>query len=226
MNRTHPSRRDGFTLIEIVIACALLAVVVGGVTSSFWTVQAAFDEERAEAELLFRSRAAMDRLSRLTSNAVTRDAAFALLPIAAGATPWGLRFREIDSVVAGNAVYDDLLVVHLIGPNAGGAPCAGVIVGRGPDLGAIWVAGRGADSTLGTADDDVGAELGAGTPAVEILIPQEFAPQIGQMLEFSTAGSPSGRLVTITLRTNFQRPDGTWLLAQDHVFTERVALRW
>jgi len=224
---SHDSpRRSGFTLIEIVIGCAILALVVGGVTSSFWTVQAAFDEERTEAELLFRSRAAMDRIHRITANSVTTDAAFSLLPVAAGGASWGLRFRQIEDVIAGVAVYDDVGIVHIIGPNAGGVPCDGVIIGHGPDLNAIWTAGRGADGILGTLDDDVGTEIGAGTPAVELLIPAQYAPQNGPMLEFSTAGSASGRLVTITLRTNFQRPDGSWLLTDDHELIERIALRW
>lgn len=224
---THTNTpRSGFTLIEIVIGCALLALVVGGVTSSFWTVQAAFDEERTEAELLFRSRAGMDRIHRMVSNAVSTDAAFSLLPVAAGGTAWGIRFRQIESVIAGVANYDDVRVVHIVGPNSGGVPCDGVIIGQGPDLNSIWVAGRGADATLGTMDDDVGAEIGAGTPAVELLIPAEYAPQNGPMLAFSTAGSASGRLITITLRTNFQRPDGSWLLTDDHELIERIALRW
>jgi len=224
---THGSKRhSGFTLIEIAIGCALLALVVGGVTSSFWTVQAAFDEERTEAELLFRSRAGMDRIQRLTTNAVSTDAAFTVLPIAAGGSAWGLRFRQIDSVIAGVAIYDDVRIIHIVGPNTGGVPCDGVIVGHGPDLNSIWVAGRGADGVLGTLDDDVGTEIGAGTPAVELLIPDQYAPQTGPMLELSTTASTSGRLITVTLRTNFRKPDGSWLLTQDHELVERIALRW
>ncbi len=219
-------RRAGFTIIEIVMVVALLGLLAGGVTSSFWTVQTAFGEERSDSELTLRSRSAMDRLAQLVGSAVTSDAAFSLLPLGGGGNEWGLRFRELEDVVAAAAVYDDVLVVHLIGPNQSIHPAAGVVIGRAPDLDAVWDTGAGADGLLGTTDDDATTGFVAGVPAVEVLLPAEFAPQVGPMLTIVDTASASGRLITITLRTNFLQRNGTFLRSADFVLEERIALRF
>lgn len=216
----------GFTLVELSISAGLLVLLLGSITSSFWVVSAAFDEEVSEADLVFRARSGMDQLVRIASNTVTSDAAYELLPAGGGPDRWGLRHRELLEVKNGIPDYEDFLVVHLIGPNTGAAPCEGVVVGLGPDLAAIHGAGAGPDGLLGTVDDDVTAEFVAGTPVVRLLIPSTFAPQSGEMLSITDTTSASGRLLTITLRTNLLRPDGTFLRTQDLVLTERVALRF
>jgi prepilin-type N-terminal cleavage/methylation domain-containing protein len=223
--RAKHLRSGGFTFIEIAIAMALLGLVVAGVTSSFWKVQTAFAEEVTDAEMTFRARGAMDRIVRVTGNAVTSDDAFALLPFS-GPPEWGLRFRELISVVNGVPIYDDVAVVHIIGPNGGVSPSDGLLIGHGPNLDAIFNAAAGVDGVLGTEDDDVTVEFAPGVPAVELLIPAEFAPEVGSMLTVSDTATTSGRLITITLRTNFLQPNGTYVRSTDFVLEERIALRW
>jgi len=232
------------SIVEVSFGATLLAFIVGGVTSSFWTVQAAFDEQVAEAELQLKTRSAMDRLVRLAGTALTTDEEFALPEqkqkpgqakkvnankklVTEDATlnaAASLEFREILAVENGEPVYDDELKYLLLGPESS-TPVEGVIVGRGPDADSVLDAASGADGILGT-QDDAAAEFVAGTPAVEILLPGDFAPRSGEMLEFSTVDGTDERLVTITLRVNTQRPDGSWLLDDDLVLQERVALRW
>ena len=242
--RLPPSPVAGFSIVEISIGVMLLTFIVGGVTSSFWTVQSAFDEQVAESELQLKSRTAMDRLVGLASTALTTDVEFTLPEkkqkqgmatkvngnkklveelAVVNASPT-LEFREILGIDNGEPVYDDVLKYILLGPESD-TPVAGVVIGRGPDAGAVSEAASGKDGVLGTRDDDF-AEFVAGTPAVEVLLPENYTPRSGEMLEFSTVDGTDERLVTITLRVNVQRPDGSWLLENDLVLQERVALRW
>ena len=220
------ARQRGFTLIEVVIAVALLTILAGALTTSFWTIQEAVGEEQTEADLTFRSRAAMDRIVRLASQAVTSDTAYTLFNPSSGSDQWGMRFRDLLNVTSGVANYDDVLVVHLLGPDGGATPCSGIVVGRGPDLNAIYGAACGADGWLGTQDDDVSASFDGVTPALELLLPSDYAPQNGRMLTFVPDAASGGRVVTITLRSNFLQNDGTYVRNADLVLTERVALRW
>ncbi len=223
---SRSSRSRGFTLIEVVVAVGLLGLIAGGITTSFYTIQSAVDDEFTEADLLFRSRSAIDRLTRLCSTAVTTDARFALRDPTTGTDPWCLEFRELNSVTAGVANYDDKLVYHLFGPDGGATPCSGIVIGRGPDMTSIYDAAQGADGWLGTEDDNVTAAFVAGNPAVELLLPSVYAPQTGRMLTFVVDPASAGRMITITLRCNFRRTDGTYLRAADLVLSERVSLRW
>lgn len=239
-----PRSEAGFSIVEISIGVTLLAFIVGGVTSSFWTVQSAFGEQVAESELQLQARTAMDRLVGLSSTALTTDVEFALPEkrqragkamqvngnkklveedATVNSSP-SLEFREILGLDGGNPVYDDDLKFFLLGP-ASSTPVAGVIIGRGPDAGAVSDAAAGTDGVLGTRDDTF-AEFVAGTPAVEVLLSEDFTPRTGEMLEFTTVDGTDERLITITLRVNLQRPDGSWLLESDLVLQERVALRW
>lgn len=221
---TAPQR--GFTLIEVVISTALLAILAGALTTSFWTIQEAIGEEQSEADLLFRSRTAMDRIVRLASQAVTSDTAYTLLDPTTGSDQWAMRYRDLLNVTSGVANYDDVLVVHLLGPDGGVTPCSGIVVGRGPTLNAVYNAGSGADGWLGTLDDDVSASFDGVTPAVELLLPSDYAPQNGRMLTFVPDPASGGRIITVTLRSNFLQNDGTYVRTTDLVLTERVALRW
>jgi hypothetical protein len=242
--RPPTSRIAGMSIVEVSFGATLLAFIVGGVTSSFWTVQAAFDEQVVEADLELKSRAAMDRLVRLASTALTTDVEFSLPEkkqkpgrakvvnnnkkvveedVTVNSSP-SLEFREILGLANGEPVYDDELKYLLLGPESV-TPVQGVIIGRGPDPDSVTQAASGSDGILGTHDDEF-AEFVAGTPAVEVLLPGDFTPRDGEMLEFTTVDGTDERLVTITLRVNLQRPDGSWLLESDLVLQERVALRW
>ena len=97
---------------------------------------------------------------------------------------------------------------------------------RGPDLASVEFWSAGQDGKLGTRDDDTSIEFRSGTPAVETLLTDSFAPANGEMLQFATLPGSNGRMLIITLRANVQRPDGTYLLSSDLVLRERVALRW
>ena len=220
-------RTSGYTLLEMMFSMVLLTTLLGGIAAAFVTIQSSFDEEVSEAQLQFRSRSAMDRLSHVASRALTSDPTFALLPASNAPTARGLTFRNFLTVDAvGDPIYDDLLRVFLIGDSGGQTPASGVVVAHGPSLDAIGLACAGPDGLLGTADDDLAVEYAAGVPAVELLVPDWLAPQAGRMLEITEEAGANGRLLKITLRTNFLLPDGTFLRSTDLVLEERVALKW
>jgi hypothetical protein len=209
-------------------------------------VGSAISEQVAETDLQLKTRAAMDRLVQLTGTALTTDAEFGLVDTSTrtgtvkdfdssynlvtrtttlDAAP-ALTFREVDSVDAqGKAVFDDQAAFFLLGPDST-TPTRGIVIGRGPDADSVSQAAAGYDGILGTEDDKKSAELAAGTPAVEVVLAEDFAPQAGSMLEFTTEQGSDGRMVTITVRANVQRPDGSFLRDTDLVLQERVTLRW
>jgi hypothetical protein len=236
----------GFTMVEVMFSAGVLMFVVGGVTSSFWTVGSAFGEQVAETELQLKTRSAMDRLVRLTGSVLTTDETFALVDsvtrtgtvtdfdanydlitrTATLETAPMLTFRETIAVDnKGKPVFDDERTYFLISQDSE-TPTNGIVIGRGPDADSVSLAAAGKDGILGTKDDKINVKYADGTPALEIVLAGDFAPQTGSMLEFTTESGSDHRMITITLRANVQRRDGTFLRDTDLVLQERVALRW
>ncbi len=225
-NIIHKRGESGMTLVEIMITAGTLMVLMLATVTALIGSQNAFVQSQTMSLLQLRSQIAMDRIVALASQAVTGDAEFSTLKPNTGVDSHALRFRLIDSInpVSGIPVYDDALKVYIHGPDSGTNPCAGLIVGRGPSLPDIYTIGAGADGLLGTVDDSTAA-ISAGIPAVELLIPNTFAPQTGDMLQIDVTPAPTGRHLTFTLRLNAREADGDFVLANDLVVTTSVALR-
>ena len=62
-------------------------------------------------------------------------------------------------------------------------------------------------------------------PAVELLIPGRFAPQLGEMFQIDVTPAPTGRFLSFTLRVNAREATGGFVLVNDLVLTTNVALR-
>lgn len=226
MTRTsRKSRRDsGLTLLELALTTGMVGVFLSGVFSATFGVQKAFLQGEELSELALRARNAMERVVAVSGQAVTGDALYSALRPSTGVDSHCLRFRLIQSIdtATGQPIYDDNLRVYIYGPDSGTNPCQGLIIGRGTDLAAIHSAAAGPDGFLGTRDDNTAA-VSSGIPAVELLIPADHAPRTGDM--FTVNSSPTGRLLTFTLRLNARGADGNLILPNDLVLTERVALR-
>jgi type II secretory pathway pseudopilin PulG len=219
-------REAGLTLIELVITMAVWSVFLIGTVTALAGAQRVFVDSQELSELHLRAQRALDRIASLASQAVTTDAQYTPLKTTSGIGSHCLRFRILDSVDgAGQPTYDDNLQVFIYGPDSGTEPSSGLIVGRGPDLATIHATGSGADGLLGTVDDDTTTVLSGTIPAVELLLPDTYAPQTGTMLTIDISPPPNGRLITFTLRLNKQRADGSYLIPNDLVLTERIALR-
>lgn len=226
-NRVQKRHREsGMTLVEIVITTATLLVLGLVTVTALIGSQNAFVQSQTMSLLQLRAQIAMDRIVALTSQAVTGDTEFSPLKPTSGVDSHGLRFRLISSIdgVSGTPVYDDTLKVYVYGPDSGTSPSAGLIVGRGPTLADIYTTGAGLDGLLGTADDRTTA-IASGVPAVELLIPDTFAPQTGDMFRVNVTPAPTGRLLTFTLRLNAREADGDFVMTNDLVLTSTVALR-
>lgn len=215
------------TLIELAASSAILLVVMGSVLTAFLGTQEAFAETQIVSQVQNRAQTAMERIVELASQALTSDAQFTPLKSSTGVDSHCLRFRLIQGfdVPSGSVIYDDATQVYIYGPDSGTFPSAGLIIGRGSSLGAIFAAACGTDGFLGTTDDDTSVVLANGLPAVELLVPANYAPQTGEMFTVNVSPAPIGRLVTFTLRINGRKLDGTYVLENDLVLTERVALR-
>ena len=205
----------------------VLGMVLATVTGATLGAQRVFVQNQIATEMTLRAEHALDRIVSLTSQALTVDAQFSTLKPTTGVDGHCLRFRLVSSIDAttGEPVYDDAARVFIYGPDTGTNPCDGVLVGRGADLDAIYATARGADNRLGTADDNTSVVLASGVPAVELLLPSNYAPQTGAMLTINLSPAPIGRLVTFTLRVNAVGMDGSFIYPNDLVFVERVALR-
>jgi prepilin-type N-terminal cleavage/methylation domain-containing protein len=214
-------RTRGFTVLELVITLALLSIFLFGILATVTGLQSTFVENEVVADMHLRAERAMDRIVEMAGGALTNDPQFAPLKPTSGVDSHCLRFSFITSVdsVTATPVYSSNLV-YIYGPDTGANPSRGLIIGRGPSLDAIWSQARGADGFLGTTDDDT-STLVSGDPYVELLIPSNYAPQTGDMFQVDV----SGRLLTVTLRLNAVGRAGTFILPNDLVMTERVALR-
>jgi type II secretory pathway pseudopilin PulG len=224
--RRHGLR--GLTLLDVTTSTVILAILMTGILTGLLNSQQAFVEDQTAANLSLRAQRAMNRLVRVAGQALTNDAQFTPLNPVTGVDSHGLRFRLLQSVdpITGDPLYDDDAQVFIFGPNAGATPCAGLIIGRGPDLNQVYNTASGGDAVLGTNDDDTNVVLSGNWPAVELLLPSVFVPAVGTMLEIDFTPAPVGRLLTFTLRVNAPDPDGNgFVLQNDLVLVERVALR-
>ncbi len=219
--RFRLERERGFTLIETTIVFGVSIVFLAGVVTAFSGLQGAVVEGQTISELQLRSQRALDRIVTAASQALTTDSEFSALKPNTGVDSHCLRFRLLDSVdpLTGALVFNGDNV-YIYGPDSGANPSAGLVMGRGTSLANVHGNGSGSDGVLGTRDDNTGA-MTNGVPVVELLIPDTFAPQTGTMFEVDV----NGRLLTFTLRVNAQDANGQFILPQDLVFTERVALR-
>jgi type II secretory pathway pseudopilin PulG len=220
----RPSRNSGFTILEISLSVALLVLLTVGLLTTVSMTQRVFAESEVLSELTLRARNALDRVSLIANQAVTSDTAFTPLNPATGIDSHGFRFRQILSFdpTTGAPVFDDLWRVFVYGPDSGAFPSSGLVIIYGPDLGTMSGAVSGADGTFGTTDDILSI---GGFDFVEVLIPTTYAPQTGDMVRFNFSPAPLGRLITMTLRLNARGIDGNFLLPQDLVITERIALK-
>ena len=222
-----PHRLSGLSLVDVVVGLGVFVIFLVTVTAITGS-QRAFLQSRMSAELRLRAQNAMERVVRMTTQAITSDSQYSPLKSNTGVNSHCLRFRLLQFVdpVSGAATFDDALKVFIYGPHSTGAhPNSGLIVGRGQGLTAIFNAGNGPDGLLGTADDNTTVVLSGDVPAVELLIPSDYAPQTGDMFTVNISPAPTGRLITYTIRVNAAEPDGTFVLDQDLVLTERVSLR-
>ncbi len=217
-------RQRGFSILEAALTLTMIVIFLSSILSTTVGLQNAFLQSQSVSDLNLRAQRALDRIVTLASQATTDDAQFGpLYPTGAPDDFYCLRFRLVTSIdpVTGEPVYDDNLVVYVLGDeDTGLTPCAGLIVGRGPDMATIYQNGRGSDNLLGTVDDEVNT-LTNGVPVVELLVPPTFAPQTGDLFNVSV----DGRLVTFTLRMNARDGRGNFILPNDLVLSERLALR-
>ncbi len=217
---------SGFTLIEVVLAVGVWSIFLVSIMTAVLGTQNGFVQSQTVTQLRVRAQHAMDRIVSTCNQAVTGDTEFSPLKPTTGVQSHCLRFRLIQFVDGtGTPVYEDTLRVYVYGMDTGSTPCNGIILGRGPDLATIHSTGSGPDGVLGTTDDDATSSIAGGVPAVELLVPSTFAPQSGDMLTIDVTPPPIGRLLTITMRLNVRGADGNFLLPNDLVLTERVALR-
>jgi type II secretory pathway pseudopilin PulG len=221
-----PESQAGLTLVELVASFGILSVVLGSILMAVMGTQDAFLENQLVSQLNLRAQLALDRIVDLASQALTADADFSTLSPSTGVNSHGLRFRLVQYIdtATGNAVYDSTNRVYIYGPDSGANPCRGLVVGRGTSWTTIHSSVCGADGFVGTADDNTSI-LSSGIPMVQILIPNNFAPQSGDMFTVNVSPAPIGRFLTFTLRLNARGQDGNYLFPTDLVLTERVALR-
>ena len=227
-NRREPlqSEASGLTLVQLMIVIGALMVLTLATVTALIGSQNVFVQNQTMSQLQLRAQNAMDRIVALTSQAVTGDGEFSTLKPNTGVDSHALRFRLIAAIdpVTATAIYDDDLKVYVYGPDSGTNPCAGLIIGRGPTLNDVYATGAGPDGLLGTQDDRT-ASISGGIPAVELLIPSTFAPQLGDMFQIDMTPAPVGRFISFTLRLNARDVDGNFVLANDVVLTTNVALR-
>lgn len=136
-----------------------------------------------------------------------------------------VRFQSVQSfdTSTGTVIFSPEQV-YVGGQRTDAYPSRGIYIGFGTSLAQIHSNCAGPDGFLGTLDD-VTNPFGNASPRIELLVPSAFAPTSGDMLMIDTTTSASGRLLTVTLRLNARAANGSPLLSQDLVLSERVALR-
>lgn len=221
-----PRSQAGLTLVELVASFGILSVVLGSIMMAVMGTQDAFLENQLVSQLNLRAQLALDRIVELASQALTTDADFSPMSSTSGVNSHGLRFRLVQYIdtATGTPVYDSTNRVYIYGPDSGASPSSGLVVGRGSSWTAIHSATCGADGFVGTADDNTSV-LSSGLPMLELLIPNNYAPQSGDMFTVNVSPAPIGTFLTFTLRLNARGQDGNYLFPMDQVLTERVALR-
>ena len=221
-----PSRRvHGLTLVEISLASSMILTVVGVSSQALLETQRGVLAGQELAELQLRARNALDRLVELTAQAISTDPVYGTIAPATGANARGLEFRLADSVSGGTVTWNDAQRVIIYGPTTSIPENRALLVGRAASVAEMRSVASGGDGVLGTTDDDYDVSIAGGIPILELLIPEEFAPQTGSMLTVDLDPAPTGTTVRFTLRLNARDRNGTPLLDTDLVLTERVALR-
>lgn len=230
VSRRRDRRNRGLTLTEAIVSSTVLGVLAFGMLSFEVGAQRSYSDQQMLAFLHDRVRQALARMSLDTSKALgVLGSELTTLWPATGNDARGIQFREIvDANPASGVVFGPTIVIA--GPNTGGTlSCAGVVRlredGLHTDLSPITFA-AGPDGVFGTFDDLTSqVSSDGGGRIVEVLVPATLAPSSGPMLRVDL----NGRVVTFTLRVNFRRGNGTWLLGgatpHDLEVTERVALR-
>jgi hypothetical protein len=206
---------------------AVLSVVLGSIVMATVGTQDVFLENQVISQLNIYAQTALDRIVELSSQALTTDSQFSPLKPTTGVGSHCLRFRLVQSIdtTTGDVIYDDNAQVYLLGPDSGTHPCKGLVVGRGATLDVVYSTGKGPDNFLGTVDDDTVTALVSDIPAVELLVPETYSPRTGTMFTVDVSPAPVGRVLTLTLRLNARGKDGNYVLPNDLVLSERVALR-
>ncbi len=216
----------GFTLLQVAVATVILTVVVSISVSTMSNAQDAVTQGQIRGVIHRRAGDALNRIVRLASQALTSDPAYLLLQPGSETDFHCLRFallQSFDTETGTRTFSSDHVYVY--GPHPGRYPNAGLVIGRGISLGAVWNRGKGKDKTLGTADDDTRTQTINGVAVVELLIPDRFAPRTGEMFSVVATPSPAGRLLTFTLRCNARDSDDQFVFENDILLVERVALR-
>ena len=214
------ARCQGLTIIELTITATVLSVVLTAALTSMSTLQTSFTFDQRIARVTLEAESTMDRIRELLESALTTDSEFTPMEPNTGVDSRILQFRLFDGFSGTSANYETDWV-FLVAPNTGATPSNGICVGRGWTMTDVHATGAGTDQILGTNDDVTSLPNGATVPTIELLATDVFAPSTGNMLSFNV----NGRLVTVTLRMNMQNEDGSFVLNNDVVISERVALR-
>jgi prepilin-type N-terminal cleavage/methylation domain-containing protein len=227
-------RPRGLTLIEVLIATAVMSVLVLGVFSFQVISFTTYTEQQLSASVQGRARVAIDQIvtdlrKALTTGVVNSGGetsefqtlydndSLVTLPDATGDTnSRGLFFREVVGATSSGPVFGAAIVV--VGPHTGTLgtadvlPCAGIVRLRqfgldmaDPDTSFAALTSQGSDGVFGTFDDLTSA-TNFGEPEVRLLVPSVYAPQTGDMLRIDQAADPftSGRTIRITMRLNYR----------------------
>lgn len=219
-----PRTAAGFTLVEIAVSLFLLSVLLVAAVMTVEKIQSAFAESQRVAWLSMRAEHALERLTQLSRNVSVSDPAYTLVKGGGKEPARGLSFGVVQGLEDGVVVYLDDYEVHLLGPGRGSPRCDGLIVGRAPKLKDVRKLAAGYDKILGTTDDDTSISIVPGVPVLELLLPAEFAPRDGEMLQIELDSLSEDSLLC-TLRVNLTGRNGEFLLEQDLKFVQRIALR-
>ncbi|MCO5167201.1 MAG: hypothetical protein M9894_12685 [Planctomycetes bacterium] len=223
------SGRRGVTLTEAVVSIGVLAVLAGGMLAFEVGAQQTYSVQQLRANLHQHVRSALRRMALDTAAALTLpEGELSTLWPATGTDARGLQFREVTGGDGSGPTFGPTIV--FVGPHAAtlpaGAPASGIVRLREsnlhfPTFDLTTVTGRaGPDGVFGTVDDDTSGVAADGQRVVEVLVPAACAPVTGPMLRVDL----DGRVVTFTIRANFRLGDGSYLLTNDLVMTERAAL--
>lgn len=221
-------RQAGLTLTEVVVSSAVLMVLCFGMLTFEVGAQGAFSDQQVLANIHEKVRLALTRMAQDTGKALTvTGSELSTLWPATGSDARGLQFREVIGADTAGPLFGPTIV--FAGPHTGtptGADCSGIVRLRESNLHtslSTITALAGSDSLFGTFDDLTSSVGSDGQRVVEVLIPSTLAPS--STTEPMLRVDLSGRVVTFTVRVNYRRSNGTYLLPDDLVIDERVALR-
>lgn len=239
--RSSSRATSGFSLIEVSISIAILGTVLGGV---LWVVHGARQvttEHVLASETRRVVRDAMNRIVEAMSGAVTSDASLLTFAPNDDGGFRGVRFREVtDMNAAGSSIEFATRNTYIYGPDDTVGKNRGLVLGTAETLEDLEDEGGGSDGLLGTVDDTISlivdllgtssepppsSESPTTRPVVDVLIHEKYQPRSGEMFAIEDDAGSDGRFRRFTIRANVRSPDGLFLLDQDVVLTQRVALR-